>query len=535
MTIKVSVKDVSKEYDLYQNKSDRIKALVDKRKKPEHFWALRHISFDVHEGETVGLIGVNGSGKSTVSSVIAGISPATKGGIEINGEVSMIAIGAGLKGPLTGIENIRMKCLMLGYSMKKINQLMPEIIAFSDLGDFINQPVKSYSSGMKSRLGFAIAVHIDPDILVIDEALSVGDKTFYQKCVDKIMDFKAQGKTIFFVSHSLAQVKTLCDRIVWMHYGELRMDGPAAEVAKEYDAYVKWFNGLKPAEKTAYQKECKAKQKLPYLPLDVENPEDKDSRLVRHQATYEKLEKKGSLMTPVILSLLAVVVILSGIAIASNKSLASMFQAGVKTEQEVKPYTPAEKVWEDVSENARFNKNNVTLYTDDNLTVKATKKVVIGEQLLVKRQSDKIVEISYKDNTYYIEKGVFQYKSDSIVQDNVEKTVFMDYFNTQIASSIEYFTANIGRNKNDVITELHSQDIPADKLISLYDGQLKYYYDKAGLISSMQIETKKYVSVEALDITKSQTLFDSKDNSYFFEGIDYQYRVTKDSVSFYNK
>ncbi|EUJ39208.1 techoic acid ABC transporter ATP-binding protein [Brochothrix campestris FSL F6-1037] len=535
MTIKVSVKDVSKEYDLYQNKSDRIKALVDKRKKPQHFWALRHISFDVHEGETVGLIGVNGSGKSTVSSVIAGISPATKGEIEINGEVSMIAIGAGLKGPLTGVENIRMKCLMLGYSMKKINQLMPEIIAFSDLGDFINQPVKSYSSGMKSRLGFAIAVHIDPDILVIDEALSVGDKTFYQKCVDKIMDFKAQGKTIFFVSHSLAQVKSLCDRIVWMHYGELRMDGPAAEVAKEYDAYVKWFNGLKPAEKTAYQQECKAKQKRPYIPLEVQNPADKDSRLVRNQATYEKLQKKGSLWTPVILVLLAFVIITSGIAIASNKSLASMFFSSVKTEEDAKTKTPVKLVWENVSENARFNKNNVELYTDETLKTKASTKVIIGQQLAVKRQSDKIVEISFEDGKYYVEKGNFQYKSDSIVQDNVEKTDFVDYFNGQIATSIEYFTAYLGRNKTDVITEMNSKDIPEDKVISLYDGQLKYHYDEADLITSIQIETKEYVSVEALDITKSQTLFDSKDKSYFFEGLDYQYRVTKETVSFYNK
>mgnify|MGYP001373263900 FL=1 len=179
MTVKVSVKDVSKQYDLYKNKSDRIKAIFNKNKKPQEFWALRHVSFDVHEGETVGLIGVNGSGKSTVSSIIAGIAPLTKGELKVNGEVSMIAIGAGLKGPLTGLENIRMKCLMLGYSMKKINELMPEIIEFSDLGDFIHQPVKSYSSGMKSRLGFAIAVHIDPDVLVIDEALSVGDKNVW--------------------------------------------------------------------------------------------------------------------------------------------------------------------------------------------------------------------------------------------------------------------------------------------------------------------------------------------------------------------
>ena len=276
--IKVSAFCVTKKYEMNKKKSDKINMFHNKGKKANHFWALRGVSFEVFSGESIGLIGTNGSGKSTLSNIIAGISTPTTGEITINGKTSIIAIGTGLKKELTGRENIRLKCLLLGMTNREIEEIIDDIISFADLDDFIDQPLKNYSSGMKSRLGFAISVHQDPDILIIDEALSVGDETFYQRCVDKIEEFKRTGKTIFFVSHSNKQVRKICDKALWIHEGEMKDFGEVNEVVDNYKAYVKWYKALPKKEQRQYKKEKKKERqefKLEryYQKIVDENPE----------------------------------------------------------------------------------------------------------------------------------------------------------------------------------------------------------------------------------------------------------------------
>lgn len=249
----IEVKNVSKRYKLYRNTKERLLSIFNRDKYGEDFYALDNVNFEAVEGDVVGFIGTNGSGKSTLSNIISGIVPETSGEVHTRGSVMLIAVAAGLNNDLTGRENIELKCLMLGFSKQEIKELEPEIIEFSELGPFIDQPVKSYSSGMKSRLGFAISVSVDPDILIIDEALSVGDRAFADKSLKKMKEFKELGKTMIFVSHSIGQMKMFCDKILWLEFGRVKAYGEVNEVLGMYEAFLNKWQNMSKKEREDYK------------------------------------------------------------------------------------------------------------------------------------------------------------------------------------------------------------------------------------------------------------------------------------------
>ena len=233
----ISFKNVSKEYTLYKSDRERFKALFFKSKKAKINKALKSVSFDIYPGEAVGLIGDNGAGKSTILKHITGVAFPSEGEVQVNGKVAaLLELTAGFSMEMTGRENIYLKGYILGLTDKEIKRLEERIIEFAELGDYIDQPVRTYSSGMKMRLGFAINVNIEPDVLVIDEALSVGDATFKKKCKQKIADTIKSGVTVLYVSHSAESVKELCTRAIYLKKGQLIYDGTVEDALKVYQA-----------------------------------------------------------------------------------------------------------------------------------------------------------------------------------------------------------------------------------------------------------------------------------------------------------
>ena len=233
----INVSYVSKMYRLYDKPMDRLKeSLGFSRKKlyKEHY-ALDDISFSVKKGETVGIIGTNGSGKSTILKIITGVLNPTQGNVEINGRISaLLELGAGFNMDYTGVENVYLNGTMNGFSREEIDEKLPAILEFADIGEFVNQPVKTYSSGMFVRLAFAVAINIEPEILIVDEALSVGDVFFQAKCYHKFEEFKKMGKTILFVSHDLGSISKYCDRVVLLNKGHKLAEGAAKEMVDMY-------------------------------------------------------------------------------------------------------------------------------------------------------------------------------------------------------------------------------------------------------------------------------------------------------------
>lgn len=236
--IAIQVNNLVKTYKLYDKPKDRLKDALGfgKRKKlyKEHD-ALKGVSLSIKKGETVGIIGTNGSGKSTILKIITGVLNATSGEVQVDGRISaLLELGAGFNMEYNGIENVYLNGTMMGFSKKEIDQKLPDILGFADIGDYVNQPVKTYSSGMFVRLAFAVAINIDPEILIVDEALSVGDVFFQAKCYHKFEEFKQMGKTIVFVSHDLSSISKYCDRVVLLNQGVKLKEGSPKEIIDAY-------------------------------------------------------------------------------------------------------------------------------------------------------------------------------------------------------------------------------------------------------------------------------------------------------------
>ncbi|HEX6183099.1 MAG TPA: ABC transporter ATP-binding protein [Pyrinomonadaceae bacterium] len=241
MTVALRVEDVSKQYRIYARPGDRLKETLTRGRLKRHreFWALRNVSFEVEAGTTTGIIGPNGCGKSTLLQIIAGTLEPTGGSVWREGRVAaLLELGAGFDPEGTGVENVYMNAALMGLSRRETERLFPEIERFAEIGQFIHQPVKTYSSGMFVRLAFAVAANVEPDILVIDEALAVGDAVFQHRCLRRIKEIQERGATVLFVSHDAAAIRALCTRAILMSAGRVLADGAPLEVLNHYQKTV---------------------------------------------------------------------------------------------------------------------------------------------------------------------------------------------------------------------------------------------------------------------------------------------------------
>lgn len=337
---KIKAEYLSKKFEMLPVKDTRNKAkslIGANEKSQKDFWALRNVSFEIHEGECVGVIGLNGAGKSTLSNIISGQIAQTTGQVEINGDVSIIAANAGMQNNLSGRENIRLKGLMVGMKNKEIKAKMQDIIDFSELGPFIDQPVKTYSSGMKAKLGFSIMVHQDPDIMIIDEGLSVGDKTFVDKSKKKMFEFRDQGKTILMVSHDMRTVKEWSDRVIWLNYGEVKAYGTPEEVIPEYEKFVRWFKSLSKKEQEAYKQEQRQAQfdySVEELKKEIISQSSSKSRRVSREVTQRLKKKKDnhklSFLSKIVVAFCILVFLWITLVSLSNTTLKKSVQSPVK-------------------------------------------------------------------------------------------------------------------------------------------------------------------------------------------------------------
>ncbi|ART78081.1 hypothetical protein B4U37_19455 [Sutcliffiella horikoshii] len=513
MKPKVKFENISKSYQLYKRQSDKLyDALSFKKKSKERtFTALNDISFEVFEGEAIGVIGINGSGKSTLSNILAGIIPPTSGELTIRGEASLIAINEGLNKQLTGLENIELKCIMMGLDKKEIEEITPQIIEFADIGEFIDQPIKNYSSGMKSRLGFAISTFTNPDVLIIDEALSVGDRVFYKKCIKKINEFKAAGKTIFFISHSMKQTKYISDRVLWLHYGEIKEFGETNKVLENYNEFIEWLNTLSNEEKKAYRKDML----------------DKQGDVAKQRSYAENVvpTNKMFLSTFLQLSVIFLFTVVSAFFMYTERSPLAFFNS----EKEVIPIELQEEVPnnsdlvpEKVDKQGRVKVEVSNFYDNVELTNKVT-NLAFGSEVQVLEQIGEVYKVNYDSNVYYTDQKNVEIMKDTPVA-NFTILEFDPLLPEGLSSSYLFFLAHLNMDFENVKNQLNG--LTNEGVNNEGYAFLEYSYDNVTFtfnengIGHQLIISQIYSDQDLLDAIKNNAHVVSEDGKQIFIPID---------------
>ncbi|SHP75184.1 O-antigen/lipopolysaccharide transport ATP-binding protein ABC transporter RfbE [Mycobacteroides abscessus subsp. abscessus] len=514
---KVYFHNVSKKYTLQQKKIDKIKELFLLRDNANHnFFALKNVSFTVNEGETIGVIGINGSGKSTLSNILAQVIPPTSGEVKINGETSLIAISVGLNNNLTGIENIELKCLMQGLTKEEIKHITPLIVEFAELGIFINQPVKSYSSGMKSRLGFAISAHTDPDIMVVDEALSVGDQTFYEKCIKKMNQFKKEGKTIFFISHSASQIRNFCDRTMWIHHGELVEFGETKEVLGKYSKFIKDFNSLTDEEKAEYKREKMALRQVDEF--------EKIPSTTRRRRMVKESKTKGK--GPVGLAILSILFVLSAaLMIFTNgafKGLDLFGKDDPASSKQVEGKSKANETKVDklvlINKNGYIADQSVTVYSSKELSEEFT-TLTFADRVYVESSSGNVSQIKidngvvgYVNNDYIFIPSETGTSSNTDIISNV-----LPGLPNAFVDSYQYYLAFLSSDQETIESRLlgkTGEESVANGTYLIFD-KVKYHINDEKISNQLIISdfVPQNVDVERLLLEAS---FTNKDNEILY-------------------
>jgi teichoic acid transport system ATP-binding protein len=486
----VQFQNVYKTYSFYKNQFEKLLDILAIKEKKKNFSALKGISFEVYKGESIGVIGINGSGKSTLSNLLAQIGSPTSGKIKLKGEPSLISIAAGLNNNLSGLENIRLKCLMLGLKNDEIEAITPDIIEFADIGDFITQPVKNYSSGMKSRLGFAISVHTNPDILIIDEALSVGDQTFYEKCLRKMEEFKSQGKTIFFISHSISQVRSFCDRALWLHFGEIRKFGEKTEVLKEYKEFINWFNSLTEKEK----KEYRANKLKEQFTVNIKSTSRLGSRNKKKKNRFngKKLMMFGQFLLILFLFLFSVFLMFNENVLKSATSIFSKAQAPMeKVNQKVKPETKKEVLVEPINKEGFIITESVDVFSDENLTNKLMVIPFAAPIKILEKVNEKY-KIQLGDTIGFINSKSAMISENKLQTSNYKLEALLSALPSTFTTSYSYYMAHIGMEYDRVkknIFGLSEETInPFGKKVQIYrEGNVEYTFNSNNVAESITV------------------------------------------------